>query len=116
MYRKFVILKNNHHEITNIYAVNGDGMESKSVIKKISSEDLDKKLISDTDFTLIDTLTNDHFNRVHIVKSKNACVFEVTFPDQVNNLIPEKNKTIILYGFSEKTLDAVTAAEKWICP
>ena len=87
-------------------------MESKSVIKKISSEDLDKKLISDTDFTLIDTLTNDHFNRVHIVKSKNACVFEVTFPDQVNNLIPEKNKTIILYGFSEKTMDAVTAAEK----
>ncbi len=87
-------------------------MESKNVIKKISSEALDKKLEKDTDFTLIDTLTSDHFNSVHIVKSKNACVFEVTFPDQVNNLIRDKNKTIILYGFSEKTMDAVTAAEK----
>ena len=87
-------------------------MESKHVIKKISPQDLNKKLEKDSDLILIDTLTNDHFNNVHIVKSENACVFEVTFLDQIHNLVSEKNKTIILYGFSEKTLDAVTAAEK----
>ena len=62
--------------------------------------------------TLIDTLTNLHYNKVHIVKSKNACVFEVGFLDNVNELLPKKDETIVLYGFSKKTMDAVTAAEK----
>ena len=87
-------------------------MENKHVINKISPENLNKKLEKDEDFILIDTLTSDHFRSVHIVNSKNACVFEVTFPEQVRNLVSEKNKTIILYGFSGKTMDAVTAAKK----
>jgi len=87
-------------------------MESKTGFTKIRPEDLQEKLQKGEDFILLDTLTNEHFNKVHIIGSKNACVFEVAFLDNVHELIEEKNKAIVVYGFSEKTMDAVTAAEK----
>lgn len=87
-------------------------MKNNTGLKKILPEDLRKKLQKGEELTLIDTLTNDHFNKAHIAKSKNACVFEVTFLDNVKNIISEKDREIILYGSSDKSMDAVTAAEK----
>ena len=35
-------------------------------------------------FILIHTLTNNHFQKVHLPGARNACVFEVNFLDQMN--------------------------------
>jgi polyisoprenoid-binding protein YceI/rhodanese-related sulfurtransferase len=63
-------------------------------------------------FVLIDTLTADHFEKVHIPGAKNACVFEVTFLDQVSKVVEGVDQEIVLYGSSGKSMDAETAAKK----
>ncbi len=78
----------------------------------ISPEDLLRRITDSTDFHLIDTLTRDHFEKVHLPRARNACVFEVTFMEQLKEITQNKNAEIILYGSSTKTMDAVKAAEK----
>lgn len=63
-------------------------------------------------FYLIDTLTGDQFRRRHLPGARNACVFEVTFIEQVKSITASKNSEILLYGSSRRSLDGVTAAEK----
>lgn len=63
-------------------------------------------------FFLIQTLTNNHFQNVHLPGAQNACVFEVTFLEQMHSITDDKNALIILYGSSERSMDALTAAEK----
>jgi polyisoprenoid-binding protein YceI/rhodanese-related sulfurtransferase len=64
------------------------------------------------DIILIDTLPKEQFNKKHLPGAINACVFEVVFPDQVRDMVPNKGREIVLCGSSEKTMDAITAAEK----
>ena len=61
---------------------------------------------------LIHTLTNDHFQKVHLPGAQNACVFEVTFLDQLNSITDDKNAEIVIYGTSGRSMDVFTAAEK----
>lgn len=63
---------------------------------------------------LIDTLPNDHYQKVHLPGARNACVFEVSFLDQVAGLAPDPHQRIVVYGASAKTLDAATAAAKLV--
>lgn len=66
-------------------------------------------------FFLIHTLTGMHFQKVHLPGAQNACVFEVTFLDQMKSITADKNAEIVLYGSSERSMDALTAAEKIKC-
>ena len=61
---------------------------------------------------LIHTLTNDHFQKVHLPGAQNACVFDVTFLDQLSSITDDKNAEIVIYGSSSRSMDALTAAEK----
>ncbi len=63
-------------------------------------------------FYLIHTLTNSHFQKVHLPGAQNACVFDVTFLDQLNSITDNKTAEIVLCGSSERSMDAFTAAEK----
>ena len=63
-------------------------------------------------FNLIHPLTHDHFQKVHLPGAQNACVFEVTFLEQIHSITDDKNALIVLYGSSERSMDALTAAEK----
>ena len=63
-------------------------------------------------FFLIHTLTGIHFQKIHLPGAQNACVFEVTFLDQMHSITADKNAEIVLYGSSERSMDALTAAEK----
>ena len=63
-------------------------------------------------FFLIHTLTGIHFQKVHLPGAQNACVFEVTFLDQMKLITADKTAEIVLYGSSERSMDALTAAEK----
>jgi len=81
-------------------------------LRKISAEKLHQKLRAADDIVLIHTLPGDHFNDVHIPGAINVCVFEVSFTENVKKVVPDKNKEIIVYGSSSKSMDAQTAAEK----
>jgi len=81
-------------------------------LKTISPEKVYQKICGAGDFVLIDTLTEDHFLKAHLPGAVNACVFEVVFAENVKKIVPDKNKEIIVYGSSGKSLDAPTAAEK----
>jgi len=89
-------------------------MDSHTNFSKISPQELYNKMTNNEDFVLIDTLTNDHFEKVHIPGAKNACVFEVVFIRNVEKIISDRQKEILVYGSSAKSKDAVTAAEKLI--
>lgn len=61
---------------------------------------------------LIDTLPEDHFQQVHLPGSGNACVYQVTFLDQVRKITEDPEAEIVLYGSSSRSLDSRIAAEK----
>ena len=61
---------------------------------------------------VLDVLPPEHFEARHIPGARNACVYEVTFLDQVTALAPDRSAPIIVYGAGEGSLDAVTAAGK----
>ena len=63
-------------------------------------------------FFLIDTLTHDHYRAIHLPEAHHACVFEVTFLDQIASITTDKHACIVLYGASGSTMDAAVAAEK----
>ncbi len=89
-------------------------MDKSATFSTITPQELHKKMTDEEDFLLIDTLTPDHFEKVHIPGAENACVFEVVFLDHVEGFIPDRKRKIILYGSSAKSRDAATAAEKLI--
>ena len=80
----------------------------------ITPKELQQRISSGRDIILIDTLPGEQFNKRHLPGASNACVFEVTFPDQVMGIVPDKEREIVLFGSSEKSMDAVTAAEKLV--
>jgi rhodanese-related sulfurtransferase/polyisoprenoid-binding protein YceI len=63
------------------------------------------------DFILIDALPREVYEKRRLPGALNACVYEVTFSDQVAALA-DKSQDIVLYGSSAGSRDAVTASEK----
>lgn len=80
----------------------------------VTTRELQQWINSGRDIILIDTLPGEQFNKRHLPGASNACVFEVSFPDQVKEMIPDKEREIVLFGSSNKSMDAVTAAEKLV--
>ena len=78
----------------------------------VTPEELSAWLEEKKPFFLIHVLTGIHFQKVHLPGAQNACVFEVTFLDQMKSITADKNAEIVLYGSSERSMDALTAAEK----
>ena len=92
----------------------GRQVSTQSDMLKISSRELNEKMIRGETFVLIDTLPDEHFKDVHIPGAKNACVFEVVFLENVGKIVSGKEEAIVVYGSSAKTMDALTAGEKLI--
>lgn len=61
---------------------------------------------------LIHTLPPDHFAKIHLPRAANACVYQVSFLDDVKATGADKDSVIVLYGSSTHSLDAATAAAK----
>ena len=78
----------------------------------VTPEELMQWMQSKKPFFLIQTLTNHHFQKVHLPGAQNACVFEVTFLEQIHSITDDKTALMVLYGSSERSMDALTAAEK----
>jgi len=80
--------------------------------KIISIQNLSQRLADSAELVIVDILPNDHFTKAHLPGAINACVFEVTFLDQVATQVPDKEAPVVLCGFSKRSRNAETAAEK----
>jgi len=78
----------------------------------LEPDELMERITNKESFILIDTLTGSHFEKVHLPGARSACVFEVTFLEQIKAIAESKRAPIILYGSSGRSRDALTAAEK----
>ena len=61
---------------------------------------------------LIDVLPQNRYQQIHIPGALQACVFEVTFLNQVADLATGIKQPIVVYGADGQTHDALTAADK----
>lgn len=61
---------------------------------------------------LLHVLPPEVFRAKYITGSHNACVYEMTFLDQVRAVAPDQQAFIIVYGAGGGSLDASTAATK----
>ena len=87
-------------------------MGNKIQFEYVTPEELLAWMDEKKSFFLVQTLTGIHFQKVHLPGARNACVFEVTFLEQMKSITADKNAKIVLYGSSERSMDALTAAEK----
>jgi len=78
----------------------------------VTPKELQSLLNQGKDLALIDTLPEDHFVKRHLQGARNACVYQVAFPSQVESIVPDRKHHVVLYGSSGRSLDAITAAEK----
>jgi polyisoprenoid-binding protein YceI/rhodanese-related sulfurtransferase len=81
-------------------------------IQKISAPSVNRWVAEKKPFILIDTLTNDHFKAIHLPGARQACVFEVSFLDQIAAITTDKHAHLVLYGASDNSMEAAVAAEK----
>ena len=79
---------------------------------RISTDQLYQWITDRKDVTIIDALPAEIFRQRHLPEAKNASVYEVTFPEQVKAAVSDKTQQIVVYGSSEASSDAKTAAEK----
>lgn len=62
--------------------------------------------------TLIDVLPREFYEEIHLPGAVNACVYDVDFLAQVNKLVPDKNKPIVVYGSAPSSKAAFQAMQK----
>ncbi len=81
-------------------------------VDRIPAQALSECLRQNDTPLLVDTLSDDHFQQVHLPGAQNACVFQVTFLDRMAELAPDKDAAIVVYGSRAETRDAESAAGK----
>lgn len=89
-------------------------MKEEPTYSRITVEELYRVAGEEKELILIDTLTRDHFEKVHLPGAQQACVYEVTFLDQIAAKTPGKDSPIVVYGAGAGTADAAVAAEKLV--
>lgn len=81
-------------------------------IREVLPEDLHRQASGKTGTLLIDILPPEHFSRRHLPGASNACVYEVTFLQQVEALAADRSVPIVLYGSCSASHEAAVAADK----
>jgi rhodanese-related sulfurtransferase len=87
-------------------------MSSKSDQNIIGTSDLKDLLAEKPETVLIDLLPPEHFASRHIPGAQNACVFQVSFLDDLATAAPGKQAPIVVYGASQRCQDTTMALEK----
>jgi rhodanese-related sulfurtransferase/polyisoprenoid-binding protein YceI len=87
-------------------------MTTKNMINTVSVSDLRSMDKKHHNTHVVDVLPPDHFANVHIPGAKNACVFFVSFLDDLATIVSDKKERVVVYGSSERSHDAKMAIEK----
>jgi len=64
------------------------------------------------DIIVIDTLPEEVYRKRHLPGARNACVYEVVFPQRAEAILPDRGREIVVYGSSIVSMDGAAAAEK----
>lgn len=78
----------------------------------MSATELAALMTADAAPLILDVLPSGHWERCHLPRAVNACVYEVGFLDAVARLAPDPATPMVLYGAGEPAQDAVMAAGK----
>jgi rhodanese-related sulfurtransferase len=81
-------------------------------VQSITREDVQQMIQADSNIILLDVLPGEFFAEQHLPGAGNACVYEVTFLDQVRAITPDLDRPIIVYGSSCRSRASATAATK----
>lgn len=84
----------------------------KNSTPQISRDELALRLSEPNQPLVIDVLPEEEYKVAHLPGAQNACIFNVTFLDDVKKLASDQSKTLVLYGSSFRDLASATAAEK----
>ncbi len=87
-------------------------MTSKFDQNRVSVDALQTLLTRKPDTVVIDLLSPEHFAGRHIPGADNACVFQVSFLDDLAGIVADKSRPIVVYGSSRRSRDAAVALEK----
>ena len=79
---------------------------------EITPAELQRQVSVNPKLFLIDTLPQEHFAQRHLPGASNACVYEVTFLQQVEAITQDKDTPIVVYGSCGTAHEAIVAAEK----
>jgi polyisoprenoid-binding protein YceI len=79
---------------------------------ELDASELQRWLRSGRRFALVDVLPREYFEPRHLPGAKGACVFEVTFLEQIRDLGLAADDVIVLYGAGRGSLDSAFAAQK----
>jgi polyisoprenoid-binding protein YceI/rhodanese-related sulfurtransferase len=82
------------------------------MINTISCKEFYQWISEERDLIIIDTLPPEFYQSRHIAGAHNACVYEMTFLDQVREITSDLNSCIILYDSSNRSRGAESAAKK----
>lgn len=80
--------------------------------EELSSQDVQRRIANNDSLFLIDVLPAEHFAAVHLPRAANACVYEVTFLHQIEEITSDRDAAIVVYGAGGATRDAAVAADK----
>lgn len=83
-----------------------------NTVPPIAAAELRAKLAGDEPPVLIDVLPEEEFCAAHLPGARNACVYNVTFLDDVKGLAPGLDTSVVVYGSRASNLASATAAEK----
>ncbi len=61
---------------------------------------------------LLDVRLEEDYHVAHLTGAKNNCVFEVAFLQRMNDIAPDKNAPVCVYGASDRSFESRMAAEK----
>ena len=87
-------------------------MKKSTMGKRLQPADLRQWMDTGRIFLLIDTLPKEIYDKRRLPGALSACVYEVTFPEQVAAITQDKDREIVLYGSSARSRDALAASEK----
>jgi rhodanese-related sulfurtransferase/polyisoprenoid-binding protein YceI len=79
---------------------------------RINCKELYQWITEEKDFAIIDVLPPEYYGSRHLPKAVNACVYEMTFLDQVREIIRDKKRFILVYDSSDRSMASSRAAEK----
>jgi polyisoprenoid-binding protein YceI len=80
--------------------------------QSIDPEELKRWLDSKRAFVLLDVLPPEVFREGRLPGAVNACIYEVTFLDQVGALVPDRGTTIVTYCEGPASRASADAAER----
>ena len=87
-------------------------MEKNQRWNEISAQELKKWLEQGRDVTVIDPFPLQQYEQQHIPGAKNVCVYQVSFPQDLKEVVPDLQQEVVIYSATDLTREGTTAAEK----